>query len=69
MKFQNGIIIVLKALLDYLFQTISISGMEIKIINGKYVRIWKQQVIASSKELSWHSPGKTEENHDNILLG
>jgi hypothetical protein len=38
-------------------------------MNAEYVRIWKQQVNPSSNALCWHSPEKTEENHDNILSG
>jgi hypothetical protein len=34
-------------------------------MNGERVRVWKKDVVAYFKVLSWHSPGEAEENPEN----
>jgi hypothetical protein len=33
------------------------------MINNKLERIWKEEIMANFKVLSWHWPERSEENH------
>jgi hypothetical protein len=39
--------------------------MIIWVENNKLEGIWKEVIVTSFKEQSWHLPGRTEENHKN----
>jgi hypothetical protein len=36
------------------------------IVNGEMERLWKEEVMAQFKILSWHSHKDTEKNHRNV---
>jgi hypothetical protein len=37
------------------------------IVNGECVKICNESVVSLFKVLSWHSPGGSEENHENVV--
>jgi len=55
-----------------LFHVIKINNTDCipkMIMNGKYVRIWKETAVIYFKALSWHTPEETEENIGESQLG